>query len=101
PPVGMRFSPALDAAYLRKKFGVASTGRFELTQVVRHAADSGILEAAGTIREAIAKKVFTRLEVSPATDVHSLDDRLAMVSAYLEAVGGKVSDEAMMIAWSN
>lgn len=101
PPIGMRFSPALDASYLRKTFGFSSLGRFELTQVVRHGAKSGILKSAGMIREAIGQKVFTRLEVTPAPDVSPLDDRQVMVSAYLHAIGGKVSDDAMMIAWSN
>jgi hypothetical protein len=51
PPVGMNFSPALDAAWLRERYGLPVEEGL-LNQVVRQAEGSGVLAFAGLLREA-------------------------------------------------
>ncbi len=49
PPVGINYSPAMDAEYLRSSYGLDIT-RFILTDVVRQSLESGILSIATGIR---------------------------------------------------
>lgn len=102
PPVGMSFSPALDQRYLTKTFGVTTARRFELSQVVRQDADSGILSSANTLREALSKKIFNKLSLATDTpDVQTCPGSDELVSSYLTASENKVNDVAMIIASSN
>lgn len=55
PPVGELLSPALDARALMDRFGIRS-GTYELKEVVRQEARSGILHNATVIREAISNE---------------------------------------------
>ena len=64
PPVNMNISPALDAEYLGKEFGVISRGAL-LKQVVRQAEDSAILAAASQIRSDIDEGRENRLDIRP------------------------------------
>jgi len=49
PPVGINYSPALDAEFLRSSYGLTVT-RYTLTEVVRQSFESGILSIATGIR---------------------------------------------------
>lgn len=64
PPVGETLSPALSVDYLRKTFGL-ECDEYEITEVMRQQADSGILDRATTLRNAISTKVFNTLDLSP------------------------------------
>jgi len=100
PPVGMNFSPALDAQYLFKEHNVRSTG-FELTEVVRQKADSGVIANAIMLRKAIKNNIFNQLQVDfQAPDVASVD-YADFMDRYLESCGGKVNGESIVIAYSN
>jgi tRNA A37 threonylcarbamoyladenosine biosynthesis protein TsaE len=102
PPVGMNSSPALDQRYLAKAFGVTAIRRFELSEVVRQDADSGILSSANALRESLSRKVFGKLALATdAPDVRSCPEADDIVSGYLAASDNKVSDVAMIIASSN
>ncbi|WP_256647066.1 AAA family ATPase [Thermomonas paludicola] len=102
PPVGMNCSPALDQRYLAKTFGVTTIRRFELSEVVRQDADSGILSSANALRDSLSKKVFNKLSLSTdAPDVQTCSEADDMVTGYLTASGNKVADLAMIIASSN
>lgn len=102
PPVRMNFSPALDQRYLAKTFGVANASRFELSQVVRQDAGSGILSSANALRDPLSKKTFNKLSLdTDAPDVHTYPGASELVSSYLTASGNKVDDVAMIIASSN
>lgn len=57
PPVGSELSPALDIQYLRRALGLTA-GHVELTEVVRQAEGSGILNNATKLREALLAKEF-------------------------------------------
>lgn len=102
PPVGMSSSPALDERYLAKTFGVTAIRRFELSEVVRQDAESGILSSANTLRESLSRKIFSKLVLATdAPDVQSCPEADNIVSGYLAASSNKVSDVAMIIASSN
>lgn len=102
PPVGMNSSPALDQRYLAKTFGVTAIRRFELSEVVRQDAESGILSSANTLRESLSRRVFSKLVLATdAPDVQSCPEADDIVSGYLTASSNKVSDVAMIIASSN
>lgn len=64
PPVNMSTSPALDPNYLKSKHGV-DAGVYCLTEVVRQAIDSVILEAATRIRRNIERSQFNELVIEP------------------------------------
>jgi hypothetical protein len=64
PPVGMDVSPALDAGYLRREFGLETEGAV-LRDVVRQSLDSAILKTAARIRDDIAAGRENRLVVEP------------------------------------
>jgi ATP-dependent exoDNAse (exonuclease V) alpha subunit len=102
PPAGMTSSPALDQRYLAKTFGVTTIRSFELSEVVRQDAGSGILSSANTLRESLSRKIFSKLVLATdAPDVQSHSEADDIVSGYLTASSNKVSDVAMIIASSN
>ena len=58
------FSPALDAGYLTRQFGLAVDSA-ELTEVVRQGEGSGILAVASNLRAGIASRSGDRIAVEP------------------------------------
>ena len=100
PPVGMSFSPALSADYLVENFGVR-VFEYELADVVRQKADSGILRNVHPLRESLKNGVFNKL----AFDTEPADvDRICMdqvVSTFLEASGNRVNNASVVITRSN
>lgn len=100
PPVGMNFSPALDADYLLREHHVHSTS-FELTQVVRQKADSGVIANAIPLRQALENKVFNRLSVDfKHSDVEEVQHK-DLMDRYLQSCGHKINGESIVIAFSN
>lgn len=100
PPIGMSSSPALSTDYLRENFGVRVFD-YELSDVVRQKADSGILRNVQPLRESLKSGVFNKLkfDTEPA-DV----DRIGMdqvVSTFLEASGNSVNNTSVVITRSN
>lgn len=71
-PVGMNFSPALNANYLLEKYNLNSTW-FELTKVVRQEKESGIIQNSTSIRESIATKTFNQLNIVSFSDVEHIE----------------------------
>ena len=100
PPVGMNTSPALDAGYLQKEYGLSPLS-YELTDVVRQKADSGVMQNAVKLRKALQGNVFNELEITTAfpdiTEVSYPD----LVPAYMQTCGGKINAESIVIAASN
>lgn len=100
PPVGMNFSPALDAGYLRREYDVKTTSH-ELTQVVRQKADSGVMRNALQLRTALKEQTFNRLVIAlDRPDVTKIDHE-NLVAAYLDSCAGKINGESIVIAYSN
>lgn len=100
PPVGMTFSPALSKGYLVENFGVR-VFEYELSDVVRQKADSGILRNVQPLRESLKRGVFNKL----AFDTKLADvDRVSIeqvVSTFLEASGNRVNNSSVVITRSN
>ncbi|RBI69994.1 hypothetical protein DQW77_14715 [Roseovarius sp. TE539] len=100
PPVGMSFSPALSTDYLKENFGVRVFD-YELSDVVRQKADSGILRNVQPLRESLKSGVFNKL----AFDTKLADvDRIGtdqVVSTFLEASGNRVNNTSVVITRSN
>ncbi|EGJ09052.1 ATP-dependent DNA helicase [Rubrivivax benzoatilyticus] len=65
PPVGDRQSPALSARYIEQTFGLRCE-EHELTEVMRQAGDSAVLDRATTLRGAIARRDFNSFALPPA-----------------------------------
>ena len=100
PPVGMNFSPALDADYLFRHHHARATG-YELSEVVRQKSASGIIANALPLRRSLEAKVFNRLTVDfDYPDVEKVEHQ-ALLQRYLESCGGKINGESIVIAHSN
>lgn len=92
PPVGSNQSPAMNAAYLHKEFGL-SCRVYELNEVVRQNAESGILKHAWDLRDAIESQQFRRLDLCPIPpDVRHVD---------MEDILQSAGPEDMLIGFSN
>lgn len=79
PPVGMSASPALDAAYLREHFGIKAV-EYELKEVLRQKADSGVIRNVMPLRDSLSAGSFSSLGFMFDDDVHRLrgDDILPL-----------------------
>jgi hypothetical protein len=100
PPVGMNFSPALDADYLFRHHHARATG-FELSEVVRQKSESGVIANALPLRLSLEAKVFNRLTMDfDYPDVEKVEHQ-ALLQRYLETCGGKINGESIVIAHSN
>jgi len=100
PPVGMNFSPALDAEYLFRHHHARATG-YELSEVVRQKSASGIIANAMPLRHSLEAKVFNRLTIDfDYPDVERVEHQ-ALLQRYLESCGGKINGESIVIAHSN
>lgn len=100
PPVGMNFSPTLDADYLYREHHVRSTG-FELSEIVRQKSESGVIANAVPLRRALRAKSFNQLVVDFShSDVHKVEHQ-DLMGRYLESCGNKINGESILIAHSN
>ncbi|MCW5925075.1 MAG: AAA family ATPase [Saprospiraceae bacterium] len=100
PPVGMRYSPALSDANLRRltRRPVAVA---ELTTVVRQQADNGILTVAHAMREAIAGRDFQpRLPLERVREVRLCNGSL-LLDKYFERSPERPSGRQIILAHSN
>ncbi|WPC04710.1 AAA family ATPase [Pseudomonas benzenivorans] len=100
PPVGMNFSPALDAEYLFRHHHARATC-YELSEVVRQKSESGVIANALPLRQSLQTKVFNRLTMDFGyPDVEKVEHQ-ALLQRYLESCGGKINGESIVIAHSN
>lgn len=100
PPVGMNFSPALDAGYLSREHNARSTG-FELSEVVRQKSESGVIANAIPLRKALQTKSFNQLTVDFSHHDVQKVEHADLMARYLESCGGKINGESIVIAHSN
>lgn len=100
PPVGMNFSPALNADYLFRHHHARATG-YELSEVVRQKSESGVIANALPLRQALQAKVFNCLTMDfDYPDVERVEHQ-ALLQHYLESCSGKINGESIVIAHSN
>ena len=73
PPIGMDYSPALDANYLRSIYNI-KVDETELIDVVRQKSDSGILENATRIRKQITSHRLEQFNIDNSySDIKKID----------------------------
>jgi ATP-dependent exoDNAse (exonuclease V) alpha subunit len=100
PPVGMNFSPALNAGYLQKTFNINSI-KYELTEVVRQKLESGVMHNSIELRKGIGSNTFNQLAIDlnfPDLEHVQHGD---MLNSYLASCDGKINDKSIVIAHSN
>lgn len=100
PPVGMKFSPALDFGYLSQKFNILGT-EFELTDVVRQKSDSGVMQNSINLRQSLKSGIFNQLTID-----FSKDDIVSvgydnLIDTYLDSCKRKINKDSIIIAYSN
>ncbi|CAK0755758.1 exodeoxyribonuclease V [Gammaproteobacteria bacterium] len=100
PPVNMNFSPALDGKYLKDNCSIESK-EFELTEVVRQKADSGILHNATKIRESLKANLFNQLDIETNFKDINKTKHEELLSKYLQACNNSIDDETIIVAHSN
>lgn len=100
PPVKMNFSPALDPRYLLNEYNLRSVG-YELKEVVRQKADSGVMQNASRLRESLRNKVFNQLTVNlEYPDVEKVE-YYDLMTRYFQSCNNKINAESIIIAHSN
>jgi len=100
PPVNMNFSPALDSKYLRENCNIESK-EFELTDVVRQKANSGILFNATKIRQSLKANLFNQLDIETKFEGINQTKQEDLLSKYLLACNNIIDDETIIVAHSN
>lgn len=100
PPIGMTFSPALDRSYLAKEHNLLPD-EFELTEVVRQKAGSGVMENSIKLRTSLKSNIFNELDFNMDYDDLTHIEPVDLMPSYLEACQGKINAEAIVIAYSN
>jgi tRNA A37 threonylcarbamoyladenosine biosynthesis protein TsaE len=102
PPVGMDFSPALDAVYLKKTYQVKTISS-QLTEVVRQKGESGVLKNASVIRQNLEANVFNQLVFDTSShDVEKLRHS-ELLNRFITVCDNRVAKtgESVIIASSN
>lgn len=100
PPVGMKMSPALDPSYLKREYGL-STDSYELSEVVRQKASSGVMHNAIAMRNALKENVFNHLDFKLAFPDVSHVEYSDVIQHYLASCNHKINAESIIIAHSN
>lgn len=100
PPVNMNFSPALDSTYLKENCNLVSS-EFELTEVVRQKADSGILHNATKLRQSLKVNIFNQLDIETNFKDINKTRHEELLSKYLQACNNIIDEETIIVAYSN
>ena len=100
PPINMSYSPALDKNYLSEQFGL-TVDEFELTEIVRQGAESGILSNAFRIRAALKRNTFGQIYIdSNDRDVQSIKPH-EFDNLYFRIFSGFPKNDTIIIAYTN
>ena len=98
PPIGMSFSPALDAEYIAQNFG-CKVREVMLREVIRQTSNSTILNNATRIRQCIEDKRFIEFKLAQGEDSQPEDDDL--LTPYYSLSASKPFENAIVVAYSN
>lgn len=98
PPIGMNFSPALDAEYLEEKFGCKAV-EFILQEVMRQSNESVMIQNATRIRDCIEKKTFIEFKLNNGSDTNAED--INLLRPYYQLSSDKPSVKSAIITYSN
>jgi ATP-dependent exoDNAse (exonuclease V) alpha subunit len=103
PPVSQPTSPALSATYLQEHHRL-QVEEFELTEVVRHQDESGILAASYTLRKQVVNPPVQRwahLFLHAFQDVHFYPGFPQLLDAYLEKLKARGPGYTTLICHTN
>lgn len=101
PPVGRDISPALDVKFLEREYGM-KVYSLELDEVMRQAAQSGILQNATLIRNHIAEnEADFSFRLGAFKDIIRLSDGYDIQDAIHNAYGNFGTDETAFVVRSN
>lgn len=100
PPVKQEVSPALDPAFLERRYGL-EVRRIELTEVMRQASASSVLENATRIRELLRAENPETPKLITGKDTVRLRQSYEVMEAMNDALGKGDVDESVVIVRSN
>ncbi len=100
PPVGMKFSPALDRDYLEERYGL-SVEETTLTQVVRQQEGSGILHTATALRESLRNQIFNQFSIQYQSENVFRVTPEAFMERYASTAKSGGLEETIVITHSN
>ncbi len=98
PPVGMESSPALDEAYISRKFKRKTVSHM-LREVIRQGAKSGILHNASIIRDHIEQQHYNQFAIESGSDCIAEDYDL--LRPYFALSDKRPHSQSAIIAFSN
>lgn len=98
PPVGMKFSPALDQEYISGKFN-CNVAEIILSEVMRQSGGSVMLSNASKIRDSIERKSFIEFKLDKGADVESEDEDL--LAPYFQISPASPGVKSAIITYSN
>lgn len=98
PPVGMKFSPALDNDYIETKFS-CKVAEFMLREVMRQSDGSVMLSNVSKIREAVERGSFIEFSLDKGND--SVAENTDLLAPYYLLSENKPSVKAAVITYSN
>jgi len=99
PPVKMDYSPALNEKILKKQYGF-HTLSFELSEVIRQKADSGILKNLMNLRTMLKEKTINKLDIEWRDDIKQINNE-GFNEVYKKTNGDKPSKDTIVIAYTN
>lgn len=100
PPIGMNFSPALDQNYLTREHNIESIF-YELIEVVRQKAESGVMHNSTKLRKSLNTGVFNQLTIDLTYPDLEKVSHENLIERYLESCNGRINAESILIAHSN
>ncbi len=98
PPVGMAFSPALDAKYLENKYG-CKVREVMLREVTRQNADSTMLANATRLRDSIERRSFIEFAVHEGPDTVAENENL--LRPYFALSSNRPDPNSAIVAYTN
>lgn len=103
PPVSQTISPALSLDYIERTFGI-KCHEFELTQVVRQAADIDIVNSAHKLRKLYKNPQpwqWAKFPLRGYKDIHIVNTQATLLNLYIERVKQVGYNDATMLCLSN
>lgn len=103
PPIGSSFSPALSADYIQKKYNLPAI-EHELTEVIRHQADSGILSVSMQLRnlyQAGKTPGWANLPLRQQANITLLSSHSELYEEYIQVIKNTGFEDATLICHSN
>lgn len=103
PPISGYFSPALTSSYFQNVFQLNPV-EHEITQVVRQAQNSGIIQAASALRQLYFNPQpwkWAKFPLAGYADIHLLPDNQELYHQYVEITKKVGYNNSTLIAFSN